>query len=121
MDEEQREPEGGTIRKSERRETRKYHRFTEEFKREAVRLTQQPDRTVAGVARSLGIDANSLSLWRKQFGATVAADPRPPKTRDEWFAEQSREMAELKRKLLEVEQERDILKKAMGVISRPSR
>ncbi len=121
MDEEHREAESGQGRKTERREHRKYHRFTEEFKREAVRLTQQPNKTVAGVARSLGIDANSLSLWRKQFGPAVAADPRPPKTTEEWLAEQSRENAELKRKLLEAEQERDILKKAMGVISRPSR
>jgi transposase-like protein len=52
MEAEHRQPESGQGRKTERREHRKYHRFTEEFKREAVRLTQQPNKTVAGVART---------------------------------------------------------------------
>jgi hypothetical protein len=51
MDEEHRQAESGQGRKTERREHRKYHRFTEEFKREAVRLTQQPNKTVAGARR----------------------------------------------------------------------
>ena len=80
---------------------------------------------MAGTARSLGIDVNTLGIWRRKYGASVASEPdaltRPVKTSEEWIAEQNREILELKRKLLEAEQERDILKKAVGVISRPSR
>lgn len=97
------------------RQHKRYQRFDEEFKREAVRLSQQEGRTVAGTARSLGIDSNTLSLWRKQLGASVASEGRPPMT----DASKDRELQELRKRLREVEIERDILKKAVGVISRP--
>lgn len=35
--------------------------FTEEFKREAVRLAEQPGNTVAKIAQDLGIDARSYA------------------------------------------------------------
>ena len=94
---------------------KRYQRFDEEFKREAVRLSQLDGRTVAGTARNLGIDSNTLSLWRKQLGASVAADGREPMT----DASKDREIMELRKRLREAEIERDILKKAVGVISRP--
>jgi len=100
--------------KQHQRKHKRYQRFDEEFKREAVRLSQMDGRTVAGTARSLGIDSNTLGLWRKQFGASVAADPRPPMT----DAAKDREIMALRKQLREVEIERDILKKAVGVISR---
>lgn len=34
--------------------------YDEEFRREAVRLTYEPDRTAAGVARDLGMNENNL-------------------------------------------------------------
>lgn len=96
------------------RKHKRYQRFDEEFKREAVRLSQMDGRTVAGTARSLGIDSNTLSLWRKQFGASVAAEGRAPMT----DAAKDREIMDLRKRLREAEIERDILKKAVGVISR---
>jgi transposase len=100
--------------KQNQRNHKRYQRFDEEFKREAVRLSQLDGRTVAGTARSLGIDTNTLGLWRKQFGASVAAEGRAPMT----DAAKDREIMELRKRLREAEQERDILKKAVGVISR---
>jgi transposase-like protein len=37
--------------------------FTEEFKKEAVRLFKEQDLTLAEVSRNLGIDPNSLKFW----------------------------------------------------------
>ena len=42
---------------------RKQH--TREFKIEAVKMCEQPGRTVAEVARELGIRENDLHAWRK--------------------------------------------------------
>jgi transposase len=36
--------------------------FTEEFKREAVKLARQTGASKAGIARDLGINANMLAL-----------------------------------------------------------
>lgn len=39
--------------------------YSREFKLEAVKLSQQPGRTVAAVARELGVRENDLHTWRK--------------------------------------------------------
>jgi transposase len=99
---------------------KKYQRFDESFKREAVRLSQLDGRTVAGTARSLGIDTNTLGTWRRQFGGSVAEVTRsgPHRSEAERDAEKDREIMELRKRLRDAEIERDILKKAVGVISR---
>lgn len=85
--------------------------YDEEFKREAVRLTYEPDRTVAGVARDLGMNENNLWRWRKQFGESKAKGNGTGES-----AEQ--ELKRLRRQLARVTEERDILKKALSVFSR---
>ena len=39
--------------------------YTEEFKREAVRLMESSGRPVAQLARDLGINDNNLYRWRE--------------------------------------------------------
>lgn len=43
--------------------------YTAEFKREAVRLSEQADFSVAQVAQELGVSDYSLYKWRKQAKA----------------------------------------------------
>ena len=92
----------------------KRRRYDREFKLEAVRLSLEPGRSVAGVARDLGISENVLHVWRaklKQEGVTAF----PGKGHQSGEAE---ELRRLRRQLAEVTEERDILKKALGVFSR---
>jgi len=67
---------------------------------------------VSEVARSLGIDANRLYFWKKKFGDQG----------DKAFPGKGHltELAAVRRKLREVEMERDILKKAVGIFSKPT-
>lgn len=52
--------------------------FTEEFKREAVKLARQPGASKAGIARDLGVGANILGRWcREQEGRSVYARTSP--------------------------------------------
>jgi len=44
-------------------------RFTAEFKREAVKLAVQPDAVVSRIAEDLGLHANVLRKWVKEFAA----------------------------------------------------
>jgi transposase len=93
--------------------------FTEEFKREAVRLAIERD-NVSAVARDLGINESVLNRWKRQVqqeGQQSGSGSRPfPGTgnpRDE-------EMARLRRELARVKEENAILKKAVGIFtSRP--
>lgn len=84
--------------KSERRH------FTEEFRREAVRLTQTSGRTVDQVADDLGLGRSTLNRWRKKLlEAELLAGPH---------ADPSKELARLRKENELLRQERDLLKKA---------
>ena len=83
-----------------RRERRE---FTEDFKREAVRLTETSGRTIAQVAEDLGIGLSSLTRWKRQFrDAELLAGPHEGK---------DKELARLRKENELLRQERDPLKK----------
>jgi len=42
--------------------------YTEQFKREAVKLVEEQGRGVADVARSLGVHRSQIERWRERFG-----------------------------------------------------
>jgi len=39
--------------------------FTPEFKREAVRMVEETDKTIAAVSRELDIGGNLIARWRR--------------------------------------------------------
>ena len=78
-------------------------KYDDEFKREAVRKVLD-GQSVASVARELGVSTAQLHAWKKQ--------------RIEVASDVERENLELKRRLREVEMERDILKKAAIIFGR---
>lgn len=82
--------------------------FSEEFKREAVKLVGQPGASKAGIARDLGIGANLLGRWcREASGADPAIGGGIEKI-------SSQEYERMRRELAKVKTERDILKRALG-------
>ena len=91
-------------------ENGKKRRFDRDFKLSAVKMITAGGHKAAEVARSLGIGQNQLYLWKKKFGDQG----------DKAFPGKGHltEIAALRRKLREVEMERDILKKAVGIFSK---
>jgi transposase len=89
-------------------------RFTAEFKREAVRQAEQPGVSSAKVAQDLGLNANMLRRWVRQFGTGKweATSGKPLKT------EQQLEIERLRRELAKAQTERDILKKAVAYFAK---
>jgi len=88
--------------------------FTREFKVEAVRLVDEERRTIASVARDLGIGAGLLSRWRKQLGEG-GEESFPGKGR---LKPSEEEVRKLQRRLREVEQENEFLKKTAAYFAR---
>ena len=87
--------------------------FDREFKAQAVQLCEQGDVPIAQVARELGINVKLLYRWRNEAQqAGMAAFPGQGHSRDD-------EVRRLRRELARVEIERDILKKALGVLAQP--
>jgi len=87
-------------------------RYTREFKTETVKLVTERGISRTQVAREMGIDVQTLRTWIKQFAADGAdAFPGSGHPREE-------ELARLRHENDQLRQERDILKKALGIFSR---
>ena len=87
-------------------------KYTEEFKREAVRLMESSGKPIAELARDLGSNDNNLYRWRGLYGSQF------PVNRHGNVAEMEVELKRLRRENEVLRQERDILKKAMSIVSR---
>ena len=88
--------------------------FSREFKLEAVALITEGGLSVARAARDLGVHETVLRRWQHQF----EEDPEqafPGKGR---LRPQDEELARLRRENEILRQEREILKKAVGIFSR---
>jgi len=89
-------------------------KYDNEFKREAVRLVTEEGRKASEVAKNLGIHVNLLYLWRKK----LLEDPEFAFPGKGHLKPHEEELRQLKRRLADAEEERDILKKALAVFSR---
>ncbi len=90
--------------------SQKKKRFDRDFKISAVKMVTQEGHTAAEVARSLGIHANQLYSWKKKY-SDDGEKAFPGKGH-------LTEISALRKQLREVEMERDILKKAVGIFSK---
>lgn len=86
-------------------------RFSEEFKREAVRLGYESGRRLSEVARELDVRPDLIRRWRR---ALSGGQPGQPASAEE------QEIRRLQRELSRVREEREILKKALAIFSDPS-
>jgi transposase len=98
-------------RMSEGKTRRTYDRA---FKEGAVKLVVDGGQTLAGTARDLGITENMLSRWRKQYQED-REHAFPGKGR---MKPEDAELHELRKRVAELEQEREILKKALAIFSK---
>lgn len=91
--------------------------FTEEFKREAIKLVTEQGLTLAEASRKLDVATKSLRTWKDQqasdqLRATLGAT--------KLTADQQR-IRELERELAIAKMERDILKKATAFFAKESK
>jgi len=98
---------------------KKVHRYTLEFKIQAVRLANHPEIQTQDVAHALDIHPFMLSLWRKQVrdGVIVA---RSAKLDVQTVAE-LRRLRELERRHKLLVEEHELLKKAIRFASERKR
>jgi transposase len=91
-------------------------KFTREFKLEAVRLIRDRGVTVAQASRDLSVHGTVLRSWVKAF----AEDPQHSFPGHGQMKPEQLEIARLKREVIRLKAERDILKKAAAYFAKES-
>lgn len=90
---------------------RKHRKYDKAFKLEVLQRIEHSDRTLASIAEELGINPGIISRWRKQF-------KEQEKSGDGHVTTDLEEIRRLKKKLADVQEERDILKKAVAFFAK---
>jgi transposase len=84
-------------------------KFDASFKREAVALWLNSGKSARQISAELGISKGHLYDWKKAYGPAGQASPE----------QRDSELAALRRENALLRQQRDILKKTLGIISEP--
>jgi transposase len=93
---------------------RRRRSFTKEFKAEVVALVRQRGNTAASVARDLDLTETAVGEWVKQADVDDGA-------RDGLTTAERAELAELRKEVRVLREERDILKRATAFFARETR
>jgi len=98
----------------EQKSSKKRHRkYDADFKKEVLKMIES-GRSVPDISQSLGIGSNLIYTWvkRSKVSSTYTKSGGSVLVLDE-------EKLSLNKRIKELEMERDILKKALGIFSRP--
>ena len=91
-----------------------YKHYDEQFKKDIVAMLDSTDRPIGKVADEVGVNANTLRNWKEKYSAL----PRPSaKNGLAGAGDVIGEIVDLKRELARVTRQRDILKKALSILS----
>lgn len=97
----------------------KYNHYTEDFRREAVRRSEDPNTSAADVARDLGIHPGQIYNWRRQYNRLSDKQFNTVKGVD-YSKTESEDVRELKRQITDLKEENEFLKKATAYFSKPN-
>lgn len=99
-----------------KKEKNKYNHYSEEFRREAVRRSDEPGTAAADIARELGIHPGQIYNWRRQYKRLSDKQFNTVKGVD-YSKNESEEVRKLRREVADLKEERDFLKKATAYFS----
>lgn len=93
----------------EEQPTNPRRKYNAQFKREAVKHWLASGRPAQAIAQELGITTERLYAWKQRFSPVEAADA------DDLRAQ----LEAMRQELARVTEQRDILKKTLGIVSEP--
>jgi len=88
--------------------------YSEEFKRDAIRLQETSGKSVGAIEQELGLSHNLLRQWKKRYQVNAVTDALERSELEQLKAE----LRQAKRELEITRQERDILKKTVHIFSK---
>ena len=91
-----------------------YRKYSEQYKRDAVELWAASGRTAAAIAHELGIRRELLYKWQRQLQLPRGGERAAPALSPEQLREEN---AVLRAEVERLREQRDILKKSLGILS----
>lgn len=91
--------------------------FDKNFKREAVNHWLTSGKLASVIAKELGVTANLLYGWRQRFAPETAGGRAGAGAKPATLAETQARLESAEREILHLREQRDILKKTLGIIS----
>ena len=88
-------------------------RYTREFKLQALDMAETSGKSVAQIEDELGLAPGTMYRWKRQF-QQVGKEAYQGKGK---LADSDQEVRRLRREVEQLREERDILKKAVGIFS----
>jgi transposase len=98
---------------------KQYRTYTKEFKLEALQLLKSSGKSAGQIERELGITPGMLLKWRSRL-QVVSKEGQAASLEPSDLEAAKAEIRRLQRELAAVEEEREILKKAVNIFSRRS-
>lgn len=94
-------------------EKRRRRKFTNEYKQDVIRMLEEKEIPIKELAKDMGLGIDLLYSWRRRYGKGNYNNISKE--------EDTAEVKKLIKRLREVEEERDILKKAMAIFTQPTK
>jgi len=86
-------------------------RYSKSYKEDVVNIIKTGDKSIVDLSKELEIPAGTLYRWYNQINGTI-------NSKEVDISEKDKELRKLRKKLADVEEERDILKKAISIFSK---
>src|SRR5580692_377727 len=95
-------------------------KYDEAFKRESVQHWIQSGKSAGVIAQELGVKAHSLYSWKQDFAPAVAGGAATAGAKPGSLADVQGQLDAALRENRHLREQRDILKKTLGILSEPS-
>ncbi|NMB81694.1 MAG: transposase [Ignavibacteria bacterium] len=92
-------------------EVKRKRKFSKEFKEDVLNMLKTGQKNVPELSKELGIAQQVIYRWNKKYNGTGSVEV-------EKISHQEKELRELRSRLADVTEERDILKKAVNIFSK---
>ena len=97
--------------------TKRSQTYTSEFRESSVKLALDSDQSIKQTAEGLGIKPSTLHTWIGKYTRPAKGNTKKQRTDEHLYDE----LKSLNKELLQVKQERDLLKKAAAYFARETR
>ena len=98
-------------------EERKYRTYAKEFKLDALAMLKKGEKSAGEIERELGITPGLLVKWKARY-QILTDEERKTRLGPSNLEEAKAEIRQLRQELAAVEEEREILKKALRIFSK---